>query len=488
MKLTIRKYRKKGIAVGAALLLLALLLGIGSDARVYAEGEMSTSFAVSASSRLSDKTTIAYTAVLPAPPLSDDGMLYLFELQPSEYAVSPAAVPVASAPVSLTPSFTLSFTEGRLYTKLGLAVKSGGQNVLIAHPQYIANPELLAIYTKERSVRPLKSEQGKEFCNLNLSGNISGVLAGKYTTVQVMNTGSNQIITNPYARAETVAMDSHPVTPRYYMLNASEPAGIEAITSELKLCALSATLENFIIGNEVNMRTWNYMMWTDWDTYVREYAQAFRVSYNAIKSQNANARVFVCIDQNWDRNRRAGHKEYYEYMDGKDFLARFNALIASEGNIDWGVAQHPYPVPLTYAKFWDMSECRNGAYMAEQIASGKMVSFQNLSLFTDYLQRPEMLSPSGKVRHVILSEIGIVNAQGPEVQAATIFAAYMAAKRNPYVEEIIYLLALSEPTIDTRLSGQSQVVYDSLGTVNETVYDAWAKAVIGISDWSQIIR
>ena len=175
-------------------------------------------------------------------------------------------------------------------------------------------------------------------------------------------------------------------------------------------------------------------------------------------------------------------------MDGKDFLARFNALIASEGNIDWGVAQHPYPVPLTYAKFWDMSECRNGAYMAEQIASGKMVSFQNLSLFTDYLQRPEMLSPSGNVRHVILSEIGIVNAQGPEVQAATIFAAYMAAKRNPFVEEIIYLLALSEPTIDTRLSGQSQVVYDSLGTVNETVYDAWAKAVIGISDWSQIIR
>ena len=236
------------------------------------------------------------------------------------------------------------------------------------------------------------------------------------------------------------------------------------------------------------MRTWNYMMWTDWDMYVREYAQAFRVSYNAIKSQNANARVFICIDQNWDRNRRAGHKEYYEYMDGKDFLARFNALIASEGNIDWGVAQHPYPVPLTYAKFWDMSECRNGAYMAEQIASGKMVSFQNLSLFTDYLQRPEMLSPSGNVRHVILSEIGIVNAQGPEVQAATIFAAYMAAKRNPFVEEIIYLLALSEPTIDTRLSGQSQVVYDSLGTVNETVYDAWAKAVIGISDWSQIIR
>ena len=334
----------------------------------------------------------------------------------------------------------------------------------------------------------MKSEQGKEFCNLNLSGNISGVLAGKYTTVQVMNTGSDQTVTNPYARVEAMAMDAHPVHPRYYMLNASDPEGIQAITAELKLCALSATLENFIIGNEVNMRTWNYMMWTDWDSYVREYAQAFRVCYNAIKSQNASVRVFVCIDQNWDRNRRVGHKEYYEYMDGKDFLTSFNAMIANEGNIDWGVAQHPYPVPLTYAKFWDLSECRNGVYMAEQIASGKMMSFQNLSLLTNYLQQPELLSPTGDVRHVILSEIGIVNSQGAEIQAATIYAAYMAAKMNPYIDEIIYLLAYSEPGIDTRLSEQSQLVYDSIGTPAEEVYDAWAKALIGINDWSEVIR
>ncbi len=474
--------------IGKAVMLLLVMFAI-IPVNVYAsEGKvLDETFAASAASRLLNRTTISYTAVLPELPFGDDGMLYLFELQPGEYAVSPMAVPVASAPESLMVSFAIPYTEARLYTKLGLAVKSGGQNILIAYPQYISNPELLAIYTKPRAVRAFKSEQGKEFCNLNLSGNISGVLAGSYTTVQVMNTGSDQRVTNPYARAGMHSADSHPVPPRYYMLNASDSEGIEAITSELKLCALSATLENFIIGNEVNMRTWNYMMWTDWDSYVREYAQAFRVSYNAIKSQNANARVFVCIDQNWDRNRRAGHREYYEYMDGKDFLAKFNEVISREGNIDWGVAQHPYPVPLTYAKFWDMSGCRNGTYMAEQVASGKMVSFQNLSLLTDYLQRPEMLSPTGNVRHVILSEIGIVNSQGADIQAATIYAAYAAAKRNPYIDEIIYLLAYSEPTIDTRLSGQSQAVYDSLGTQNEAACDAWAKSLIGISDWSQVL-
>ena len=420
--------------------------------------------------------------------MSDDGIVYLYEMQPFEYAVAPTAVPAASAPASLTPAFTVPYTETRLYTKLGLAVKSGGQNVLIANPQYIANPELLAAHTKARQVRALKSEQGKEFCNLYLTENTAGVMAGRYTTAQVMNTGSNQAITNPYSRAALMPTDPRPVTPRHYMLNASEPAGINAIASELSKVAANSTIENFIIGNEVNVRTWNYMIWTDWDSYIREYAQAFRVAYNAVKSQNANAHVFICIDQNWDRNRPVGHAEYYEFIDGKDFLAKFNALIASEGNIDWGVAQHPYPVPLTYAKFWDMSGCPSGSYMAAQVSSGKMMTFQNLTLLTNALQSPEMLSPSGAVRHVILSEIGLTNAQGTEVQAAALYASYVAAKSNPFVEEIIYLLSFSEPQVDTRLSGQSQLVYDSLGTANEAVYDAWAKAYIGISDWSQVIR
>ncbi len=479
-----KKVKPNKRVYGVLFVLLVLMAGIQTNAAKA----LNQAFAVAAQSILLDKKTISYTATLPEIPVSDDGIVYLYEMQPFEYAVAPTAVPAASAPASLTPAFTVPYTETRLYTKLGLAVKSGGQNVLIANPQYIANPELLAAHTKARQVRALKSEQGKEFCNLYLTENTAGVMAGRYTTAQVMNTGSNQAITNPYSRAALMPTDPRPVTPRHYMLNASEPAGINAIASELSKVAANSTIENFIIGNEVNVRTWNYMIWTDWDSYIREYAQAFRVAYNAVKSQNANAHVFICIDQNWDRNRPVGHAEYYEFIDGKDFLAKFNALIASEGNIDWGVSQHPYPVPLTYAKFWDMSGCPSGSYMAAQVSSGKMMTFQNLTLLTNALQSPEMLSPSGAVRHVILSEIGLTNAQGTEVQAAALYASYVAAKSNPFVEEIIYLLSFSEPQVDTRLSGQSQLVYDSLGTANEAVYDAWAKAYIGISDWSQVIR
>lgn len=484
------KFRKLFLSLLAVMLVLTC--GMQTEAakakKTTNARALNEAYATSAQSVLLDGATISYTAVLPGVPASDDGVLYLYELQPYEYAIAPGAVPVAAVPATASPAFTVPYTGARLYTKLALAVKSGGQNVMIASPQYIKNPELLAAHTKARQVRALNSIQGNQFCNLFLSNNINGVIAGRYTTVQVMNQGNNQGLTNPYSRAGMLATDTHPVTPQYYMLNASEPAGITALTAELTRCAANSTAENFIIGNEVNVRTWNYMVWTDWDHYVREYAQAFRVAYNAIKSQNANARVFVCLDQNWDRNRPAGHAEYYQYIDGKDFLAKFNALIAKEGNIDWGVAQHPYPVPLTYAKFWDMSGCPDGAYMKAQVSSGKMLTFQNLSVLTNYLQSPEMLSPAGTVRHVILSEIGITNAQGVDVQAAALYASYVAAKNNPFVEEIIYTQSFSEAMLDTRFTGQSQLVYSSLGTANEATYDAWAKGFIGITDWSQVLK
>ena len=144
------------------LLLLVLMVGIQANAAKA----LNQAFATAAKSVLLNKTTISYTATLPEIPASDDGVLYLFELQPYEYAVAPTAIPVASAPASLTPTFTVPYTGTRLYTKLGLAVKSGGQNVLIANPQYIANPELLATHTKPRQQRALKAEQGKDFCNL----------------------------------------------------------------------------------------------------------------------------------------------------------------------------------------------------------------------------------------------------------------------------------------------------------------------------------
>ena len=78
-------------ACGILLLLFVMVLGI----QVNAAKALNQAFATSASSILLDKATISYTAALPEIPASDDGVLYLFEMQPYEYAVAPTAVQVA---------------------------------------------------------------------------------------------------------------------------------------------------------------------------------------------------------------------------------------------------------------------------------------------------------------------------------------------------------------------------------------------------------
>jgi len=60
----------------------------------------------------------------------------------------------------------------------------------------------------------------------------------------------------------------------------------------------------------------------------------------------------------------------------------------------------------------------------------------NIHLISDFLQRQEMLSPAGTVRHLILSEQGFTSAveNGEARQAAAIQEAFEIANANPYIE------------------------------------------------------
>lgn len=441
--------------------------------------------------------TVTYTAVLePGCPVTDDGMLYLFEMAPYEYGLGNDTDVInfkAFNPMETLQSFTFPVKfkqeDTRLYSKFAMGVKSGGVIYMLTEPTYITNPEALASNALPRQARSKKSTQGQEFNNLFLDGTYGPQIGWMYRTVQVLNTGHSETLTHPLARKTAMDADTARVdAPKYYMFNASDREGVRALASSLEYYASNTQGgENWIIGNELNNRTWNYMAWTDWDTYIREYTQAFRVAYNAIMSTNANARVYVCIDQIWDRNLTPADKEYYQYMDGKDFLEKFNMLIRQGGNINWHLSQHPYTNPMGYAKFWDMSGCRNGAKYAAEVASGQVVTFQNLSVLTDFLQRPDMLDTNGNMRHIILSEMGISNVQGSEVQAAAICASYAAVKDNPYIDEIIYLPVYSDPGMDSSLDAFSQEVYNGMDGEKSGFYMDWAKGFIGVQDWSEVL-
>ncbi len=480
---------KRGISTLLAVCTAAVLFlspSMGMEARAAGKGGVT-----SQACQLIDRRTIEYLANFSSLPASDDGTFYLYQLKTYEYAIPDEAAPVASCEQALNAvmHFPLDSTasNGRLYAKFALVVLQGGRKVMIGNPQYISNPEMMATSSR-RVPRPAKSTQGIETTNIIINGSGTGNVPVTHVnrTAQIL-VGAGTVVTHPKASDEV--KDPHPWDHTYYMMNAANDEGIAGLVKDLQNYAANSRAQDFIIGNEVNERKWNYMNWTDWNSFVREYTQAFRVCYTAIKSVNAQANVYVSLDQCWDRNRPTSHPEYYSYIDVKDFLIKFNNNISSTGNIDWCLAIHPYTVPLTYAKFWDMSgvTVETPEYCRSQVANNHMVSFQNVTVITDFMSKPEYANRSGQVRDIIVNEFGVSATQGEDVQIAALCAAFYSFEKNPYITQVIYLDNLGDG-VDSRLSERGWAAFNSFGTQEEAAYMDWAKQYIGISDWSKVIR
>ena len=122
--------------------------------------------------------------------------------------------------------------------------------------------------------------------------------------------------------------------------------------------------------------------------------------------------------------------------------------------MDYGIAWHPYPEGLSDPNFEDDGKATNSE-------NSLIINMKNLNVLTDYLQKPEYLSPSGKVRHLILSEQGF-NATNEDVQADQIAKAYDIAKNNPYVEAFFLAREYDQPGEMHNVGGALQEMHFGL--------------------------
>jgi hypothetical protein len=183
----------------------------------------------------------------------------------------------------------------------------------------------------------------------------------------------------------------------------------------------------WIIANEVNARKeYNYMPYVDVDTYTQAFTKAFRVFYNAIVSQNSAAKVYFSIDQRWTMN----SQKTGDY-DAKDVLDILAASMKADGDIDWGLAAHPYSYPNGNTAFWKSSK-----YTTHSVDT-PAISMDNLEVLTDYMQRAEMLDTSGNVRSIILSEMGYSSTSGEALQAAAFAYAYSIMEKNGHIDALM---------------------------------------------------
>ena len=410
-------------------------------------------------------------------PKSDDKYYYLFEEATYDEGIVEGSEPIARIYKSDDTSFSVDLNKGaansRLFSKFQVAVKMDDQYVSISHAKYITNPGACAGYSyggmQHKSIKgllpdPLRigelADLGCEYAAYNIPLNhilvTSGGIPYSYGGVtyhfnsQIINdydtlfkrlngmgidvaaiilnnasTSAYPEITHPSARSGSTAP--------YYMFNASNESGVKA------LAAIGSFLANrysgsghgnvsmWIIANEVNARReYNYMTHTDVNTYTVAFTRAFRVFYNAIKSQNSAAKVYIPIDQRWTYN-----TEKTGDYDAKDVLDIFASSLSEYGNIDWGLAAHPYSFPNGNTAFWKSSKYVN------HTETTPCITMENIEVLTNYMKKPEMLDTSGNVRSIILSEIGYSSTSGQAMQAAAFAYAYVKMEQNGYIDALM---------------------------------------------------
>lgn len=479
-------------------------------------------------------------------PKSDDKYYYVFGLDTFEDSLKEGAEPLAKSIKNETGTLDFALNNNsassRLYQKFRIGVKVDDEFVLISSPSYITNPEavskypnvfmnpgskkgILVDYAKYKTgelqdlgvkqvavnfrIEDFLGPSNNAFystIHYNYNGHTysfnGAALSGfdetiKYLTEQGISVTA--ILLNSYSSAyiSLIHPDSRSagVCP-YYMFNAATSDGVDYLAAIGSFFAdrysgvKHGRVSNWVIANEINARKeWNYMAYTDVDTYTQAYADGFRVLYNAIKSTSGSARVYISLDQQWDRN-LANNPDY----DGRDVLDCFNNYISSEGNIDWALAYHPYNVPLTTCTTWAASKYIN------HTADSSMISMQNIEVLVNYMTQPHFLEADGDHRSIMITELGYTSSGsgGESYQAAAI--AYAFYKIN-YYDDIDGLL-LNRETDDateiaqglatgiTTTSGKHKMSYDVFKYMDTSEFEstsAFAKSIIGINNWSEII-
>lgn len=196
-------------------------------------------------------------------------------------------------------------------------------------------------------------------------------------------------------------------------------------------CSPQGTVTGYIIGNEIQSHfDWYNLGEIEPADLIASYARALRVADLAVRQHHPDARVFVSMDHNWNRQHRPNPRQS---LPGKQLLDQLNEHISREGNFPWGLAFHPYAENLGNPRTWQDTT----ALLA---FDSPRITFKNLEVLTAYLQQPHFLI-DGAPRRLILSEQGfhcLDSPDGESLQAAAFAYAYQRVLRIPGVESFIY--------------------------------------------------
>ena len=501
----------------------------------------------------SDKNNVTVKISNSANMEGTDGVLYLVELQPYQTNLDGRTDYAAKAAPGDNVTFTFPLNrntpEDRLYSKFVVAVWDGTKYIEISKPHYITNPEMVAANTaafndpltkKGLNIQLNMLGDAFELGVKHVATNISfhqilgegidyqydgktyhfdkNIIAGYDETISALS-GKGMTVTAIILNGWNDATPNllYPGTKKsstafYYMFNAATPEGVDQTRAIASFLAdrysgsnpNHGKISNWIVGNEINNQQWNYVGPRDITSYVQAYQNAFRIFYTAIKSTSANDRVYYSLDYNW--NNEINNKTKYG---GKAIVDTFNSIANEQGQMDWGLSYHPYPCPMTEPEFWDDD---NTGLITNDFNS-PVINFKNLTILTDYMAQEALKSPTGHVRHIILTEQGFTatsQSRGniPQVQAAAYAYSYYMVDSNPYIDAYILSRQVDAPSEvrsglsfglwecymdrgDDIVATKRRKIWQVFRDIDKKKYTLetteFAKSIIGIEKWSDVV-
>ncbi|HUR44956.1 MAG TPA: DUF5722 domain-containing protein [Candidatus Saccharimonadales bacterium] len=254
---------------------------------------------------------------------------------------------------------------------------------------------------------------------------------------------------------------------------------------------------NYIIGNEVNSHfEWYNLGKAPVEKVVQEYEKAVRVANTAVRKYSPSSRVYLSLEHHWNM---AYTRDALKHCPGKRFLEYFNQIATEQGNYDWNLAFHPYPENLFNPRTW-----RDKTALPTQ--DSPRITFKNLDQLTSWFQQPENLYEA-KPRHIILSEQGFHSSDKPDgelYQAAGYCYAWYKVQHLSGIDSFIlhrHVDNKGEGGLNLGLwtrKSESGATPDKKKKIYEVFRAAdtpgwepafeFAKPVIGISNWNQILQ
>ncbi len=252
-----------------------------------------------------------------------------------------------------------------------------------------------------------------------------------------------------------------------------------------KMEANGQHIDNFILGNEVNMPNhWHYSGSTDPTVCATKYADAFYTMYSTVKQYNPASRCSISVDHSWQ------HNDEGRGIAVKTYLHSFhNRISQHSANVDWCISTHLYPAQLFDTELWV-----DRHYLSPSNTGARFVDGSNLWVMTTYVK-----DNFGSQHRIMLTEQGFCDQYGANAQAASLAYSYYAAKYDPMVDSFL-LHTRNEGKVSTP-EGIKSLNFDISGTLAEEVYtkidngnaadQKWIADVclptIGVTSWADII-